>query len=772
VAAVSTGKVYGDSDPPLTYVIQGQGGGLMFSDTPATVFSGNVARAMGENVGIYPITQGTLTLVSTNYTLQNFNPGEFTITARPIRVAAVSAGKVYGDMDPPLTYVIQGQGGGLVLGDTAGSVFSGNVARAMGENVGIYPITQGTLTLVSTNYTLQNFNPGEFTITARPIRVAAVSTGKVYGDSDPPLTYVIQGQGGGLMFSDAPATVFSGNVARAMGENVGIYPITQGTLTLVSTNYTLQNFNPGEFTITARPIRVAAVSTSKIYGNSDPPLTYVIQGQGGGLMFSDTPGSVFTGNVARAMGENVGVYPITQGTLTLVSTNYTLLNFNPGQLAITPRALTVTAVNRVKTFGTTYNFDASAPSPDFAVVGLIGSDSVTSITITSAGAPAAAPVGPYSIVPSAALGAGLGNYTIAYVNGTMTVTVPANFPPVAHDKEVSIVVRSKPFHHDDDDDDWDDHHKYDWRKFDGHGHHDYHDHYGGRWDRDDDERDDDDDDREWERFADIFRGLRITLSATDVDNRRLRFRIVDGPDHGILSRVRKVRCVPNGSGGGSCTAQVIYIPAPHYLGPDVFTYVANDGTQDSNVATVAVNLVPPFTTYSQGGWGSKPWGGNPGRFLSDNFAAVYPAGVTIGDVKKLKFTGASAISNFLPAGGKAAALPSSAPALATNPNSSKAGVLAGHVLALQLNVDFSNAGKTRPGLAGQKIDRGKLRNKNVTVAQLLSLANTVLGGNTGALSNVLGTGVNLTISELSDILENVNENYEGGKKDEGYLTLS
>ena len=53
------------------------------------------------------------------------------------------------------------------------------------------------------------------------------------------------------------------------------------------------------------------------------------------------------------------------------------------------------------------------------------------MTETSTGAPASATVGTYPIVPSAATGTGLGNYTITYVNGTLTVnparlTITAN----------------------------------------------------------------------------------------------------------------------------------------------------------------------------------------------------------------------------------------------------------------------------------------------------------------------------------------------------------
>jgi hypothetical protein len=48
---------------------------------------------------------------------------------------------------------------------------------------------------------------------------------------------------------------------------------------------------------------------------------------------------------------------------------------------------------------------------------------VNTVTLTSAGAAATAQVNgsPYAIVPSAAVGTGLGNYTISYVNGALTV---------------------------------------------------------------------------------------------------------------------------------------------------------------------------------------------------------------------------------------------------------------------------------------------------------------------------------------------------------------
>src|SRR5204863_489267 len=72
-------------------------------------------------------------------------------------------------------------------------------------------------------------------------------------------------------------------------------------------------------------------------------------------------------------------------------------------------------------------FDQTSPSTDFAVVGLVNSDTVDSITLTSAGAAATATVAgsPYAITPSLAVGTGLANYSIGYNNATTGLTVNA-----------------------------------------------------------------------------------------------------------------------------------------------------------------------------------------------------------------------------------------------------------------------------------------------------------------------------------------------------------
>src|SRR4029077_16263222 len=65
-------------------------------------------------------------------------------------------------------------------------------------------------------------------------------------------------------------------------------------------------------------------------------------------------------------------------------------------------------------------------------------------------------------------------------------------------------------------------------------------------------------------------------TATDVDGDTLTYTLVNGPVHGSL--------VFNADGSFS------YFPNRNYDGSDSFTFKANDGTVDSNEATVAITV--------------------------------------------------------------------------------------------------------------------------------------------------------------------------------------
>ena len=265
VMADAVAKIYGNADPVLTYRITS--GTLSGSDS----FTGALKRDAGENTGTYAIRQGTLALNS-NYSI-TFAGADFSIIRRPVTVTADGQSKGYGNADPALTYRVTS--GSLVAGDS----FSGSLTRLAGESAGSYAIMQGTLGL-GQNYNL-SFIGAQLAILPKPINVAADPQMKIYGTSDPRLSYKITT--GGLVGSDA----FTGSLVRDVGEEVGIYNISQGTLDL-GNNYNMQ-FSGAEFNISPRPIIVTANSRKKVAGEEDPELTYTITS--GNLIGSDT----FTG---------------------------------------------------------------------------------------------------------------------------------------------------------------------------------------------------------------------------------------------------------------------------------------------------------------------------------------------------------------------------------------------------------------------------------------------------------------------------------------------
>jgi hypothetical protein len=154
-----------------------------------------------------------------------------------------------------------------------------------------------------------------------------------------------------------------------------------------------------------------------VYGATNPPGTVGYAGFIGG---DDT--NVLTGAPALSTGANtnspIGNYTITVTQGTLGSTNY-VFQFVSGTLTVNPAALTVTASNRVKTYGQTVTFTGT----EFASSNLLNADAVSSVTLSSSGAAATAgvPGSPYAINAINAIGTGLTNYTIQYQPGTLIV---------------------------------------------------------------------------------------------------------------------------------------------------------------------------------------------------------------------------------------------------------------------------------------------------------------------------------------------------------------
>ena len=180
-------------------------------------------------------------------------------------------------------------GGDKVYDDTTAASASGT-ATLVGVEAGDDVILRGSpvftfasanvgtdITITTTGYTISGTDLGNYTltqptlsgdITAAPLIVTAIDQTKVYGETDPSLTYTITGFVNGEDEADLDTEV---SISRAVGEDVGTYTITPSAA--ADSNYTV-SFVTADFTITAADLTVTASDQTKVYGATDPTLSY------------------------------------------------------------------------------------------------------------------------------------------------------------------------------------------------------------------------------------------------------------------------------------------------------------------------------------------------------------------------------------------------------------------------------------------------------------------------------------------------------------------
>lgn len=670
-----------------------------------------------------------------------------------ITFAALPA-QTYGDAD-------------FSLGATASSLLpvsyttSGSCTLS-GATIHITAIGSCTVTADQPGNLLFNAAPSvsrTFSIAPKPITVTPTPQSKIYGDTlvlggapsqfNAPglvngdtvtgLTLTSAGTGAAATVAGSPYLI---SASDAVGTGLGNYTISYGTNNLSVTTKTL--------TITAN------TPAPKVYGDT---LTFAgTEFTSSGLVSSDTVSSVTLTSGGAAAAATVGGYAIVASSAVGSGLSNYSITYANGSLTVSPKALSITPnpANRTKVYNTVATFGTG----EFTAVGLINGNTVTAVTLTSAGAPASAGVAgsPYAIVPSNAVGSGLSNYAITYTNGSLTVmpatpvitwanpaaiafptalnavqlnataSVPGTltYSPAAgitlpvgtHTLSVEltptdnvnyttatatvslIVLSNRP------------------------------------------------PDAVNDAATVTSASFSIPVLANDTD-----------PDLDTLTIASVGAISPAGAGTLSIVgSNVVFVKSATFTAA-TFTYTVSDGKGGTDTATVTLqnSSLTGFRTQTQGGWGAKPNGNNPAKFLADNFIAVYPTGVAVGGTKWLKFTAANKVEAFLPAGGTAGVLLVNG----TNVTTSAAGVFAGQVLALQLSVDFSAAGKTRTGLGGLFVVSGKLAGR--TVNEVLAMANAVIGGNLSALP----VGVSLT--DLNGIVDSINNNFVDGAANNGYL---
>ena len=164
-----------------------------------------------------------------------------------------------------------------------------------------------------------------------------------------------------------------------------------------------------------------------------------------------------------------------------------------------------------------------------------------------------------------------------------------------------------------------------------------------------------------------------------------------------------------------------------------------------------------FTTYDQTEWGDSA--GAAGMLLQAEYGSVYASTgdlFHIGIVSPgffLEFTSAFHLDEFLPANGAVGPLVTDL----ANPTTTSAGIFAGEVAGLKLNIDFSAAGLL-PGTSGLHFGDLVLTGmtgtdsglNGLTVSQFLSLDDMALGG---AATGFTITDLDIELAELNNAFD-------------------
>jgi filamentous hemagglutinin family protein len=362
--------------------------GLLSPDT-VTGLSGLAART---NVGTSADQLSNATGSGlTNYTITYVN-GSLTVAPATLTVTGAATTQVYTAVAQNNTF------------STAGLLSSDSVSAVSGSASAIQVGTVADQLSAATGTGLSNYNinyvNGSLTITQAPLTITgATTTNRVYTSTLQTNTYTTNG----LLRSDA----VTGVSGLATGTNVGTTTDNLSSATGPGlSNYNITYVN-GSLTITRAPLTITGATTSSTYTALAQTNSYAVSGLLGSDAVTGVSGVATRTNfgttadaLSSAVGSGLG--------------NYTISYVNGG-LSIAKAALTITGAT------TTYVYSAAVQSNKFNVSGLLGTDTVTGV----AGIATATNVGTTADNMSTATGQGITNYTVSYVNGSLTITPAA-----------------------------------------------------------------------------------------------------------------------------------------------------------------------------------------------------------------------------------------------------------------------------------------------------------------------------------------------------------
>ena len=417
-------------------------GSLAEGDRITTVKLRSPSTAKTAAAGTYEITASNAAISSgaANYAI-SYAPGRFLVTKSDLTIIANSTNKVYGTRIDFTGTEFTTEPATLPNGDTVTKVAIASAAAASATaEVGVYaneivPSHAVWGNIDTNNYDIV-FSNGTLTVTKAPLTIIADNRSRVYGETlaftgsefrtrpsilpnnEKVETVAISSAGGYAGDATVPAGEYPGDI-------VPFHAVT-GSGGFKADNYEIA-FSNGTLTVERAPLTIVAKDASRVFGTR-----IELDGTEFKTEPVTLPNHETLTHVTLACPEaanplaSVGTYPIVPSHAIrgegFNADNYAIL-FSNGTLKVTKAALTIVANSTNKVYGARIDFTGT----EFTTVpGVLPPGvAVTSVTLTSAkAASAATAAGTYrnEIVPSAAVGTGLDDYSITYSNGALTVT--------------------------------------------------------------------------------------------------------------------------------------------------------------------------------------------------------------------------------------------------------------------------------------------------------------------------------------------------------------
>ncbi|MEJ0032731.1 MAG: MBG domain-containing protein [Bacteroidota bacterium] len=391
-------RAYGQTNPQFTTSYSGFVVGDDATDITEPV--GSTAATPTSNAGTYPITLAGG--AATNYSFV-YQGGTLTVTKAILNANANDATRNYGQANPTpfgVTYA------GFLNGDDVGDITppTASTLATPTSNVGNYTIslTGGS----APNYTLA-LASGTLTVSKATLTAKVDNKTRLYGASNPPnsITYTgfLNGDDAGDLITPPS---FVGPFPNASS------PVDDYTISLSGGSATNYSIIPqaGTLTINQAPLTAKADDKSRTYGATNPVLTITYTGFVNGENATNI--TVPTGSTTAIATSNVGPYPI---TLSGTTGNYAF-NFVGGTLTVNKATATVTADNKVRTYG------ATNPTFSLTYSGLMNGENSSVIDVLPNGATTATGTTSVQNVPITVSGGSDNNYAFTYISGVLTIT--------------------------------------------------------------------------------------------------------------------------------------------------------------------------------------------------------------------------------------------------------------------------------------------------------------------------------------------------------------